>query len=252
MPIDLPTDPMAPFVIGEGSDGVLLSHGLGGSPYELRDMAATMAEQGFRAANVRLAGHARGEAALERTGWRDWWESLVGSYADLAQKCDRVFFCGLSMGGLLGLKLAAHYPVAALAVMATPVYLRHPLFPMASLLQHFMRFKPEGERDIRDPVARATSPDTGRTPMAAVASLRDLMQHVRPELPQVTCSLLVVHSKGDKVVPFHNMSYINRTVGSADVSTLPLERSGHVIPLDYDKELVRRRVAEFFVEQARS
>lgn len=240
---------MAPFVVGEGRSGVLLSHGLAGSPYELRSLAVALAERGFCAANVRLAGHARGEAAIAKTGWRDWWESLVAAYELLAQRCDQVFCCGLSMGGLLGLKLATHYPIAGLVVLATPMYVRHPLFPLAPLLEHVIRFKPQGERDIRDPVARTTSPDTGRTPMTVVSSLRELMLHVQPRLPLVTCPLLLVYSKKDRTVAFGNMSYIAARVGSVDVSTLPLRRSGHVITLDFEQELVRRAVVEFFAKR---
>src|SRR5262249_43974775 len=77
-----------------------------------------------------LAGHGigtgiEGTRALARTGWRDWYASVERAYVELSHECDRIFVCGLSLGGLLTLELVRNRPqkIAAIAVMATALYL---------------------------------------------------------------------------------------------------------------------------------
>ncbi len=90
------------------------------------------------------------------------------------------------------------------------------------------------------------------SPMKSIASARELMRHVNDSLGNVHCPLVLVYSRDDRTVPLENLDYIRRRVGSLDVSSLVIERSGHVLTLDYGRELVERTVVGFFSERRRA
>ena len=86
--------------------GVLLVHGLCGTPTEMRFIANGLARAGAEVSCPTLAGHCGTEADLTATTWRDWYASAEAALLDLCQRCDRVIVGGLSTGAVLGLMLA--------------------------------------------------------------------------------------------------------------------------------------------------
>ena len=224
---------------------MLTVHGFTGTPYEMRDLAVLLAEQGHRVTNVKLPGHAEDETALAATRWPDWWDAVRQAYTDLARTCDRVYVCGLSMGGILGLHLAAHYPVAGAAIYATPMFLDDPKLKFVPLLKYIRPIQPKGDSDIREPEARAAHPNCGGTPLACVESLLHMMRHVDEDLPEVRCPLLLIYSRGDETVPYRNLAHVAARVASPDVTRLTVEHSGHVVTVDLDKQQVFDTTLEF-------
>ena len=77
---------------GEGRNartGVLLIHGLTGTPAEMRYVGKALARRGYTVSGMQLAGHCRAESDLLATGWRDWYGSVESAYQRLAERCDR-------------------------------------------------------------------------------------------------------------------------------------------------------------------
>jgi carboxylesterase len=246
----LPGDRLAPFDVGEGRVGALLSHGFSGAPYEMRELGLGLAERGYRVKGVRLAGHAEGDEAFVRSRWPDWWGTVERAYAELASQCDRVVFCGMSMGGLLGLKLAARAPLAALAIYDTPLYLTSAPLLGWRFLPHVLGTPRPSGLSVYDEAAFAALPAPGRPGPGNILSLYALMSQVRGLLPEVSCPLLLVYSRKDKLVPHTNLEYVAKRVGSRDVAKLLLERSGHVATLDSERGKVQATTAEFLARVA--
>src|SRR6059058_4380573 len=90
--------------------GVLLVHGITGSPAEMKPLVRKLTAEGFNVACPALAGHCSSVAALKQTRWTDWYESLETALFDLRKRCDTIYVSGLSMGALLALRLAAMHP----------------------------------------------------------------------------------------------------------------------------------------------
>lgn len=241
----LPEDRLAGFTVGDGRVGVLTCHGFTGTPYEMRELAVYLADHGFRTTNVKLAGHGENEDALARTLWPDWWRSLVDAYHALAADCDEVHMVGLSMGGILGLHLAAHYPINKAVIMAAPMFLDSPMLRLVPIAKHVVRIRPKGESDIRDPEARAVHPHCGGTPYVCIESLSHLMRHVNEDLPEIRCPLLLMYSTGDSTVPLRNQAHIAARVSSADVKTVILQNCSHVMTVDREKTRVFEETLAF-------
>jgi len=231
---------------------VLCVHGLTGTPYEVRPIAEVLADRGFRARGPLLPGHGGRPEVLARVSHVEWTRFVRQEYLDLRREHDRVFVCGMSLGGLLTLWLAAHEQVDAIAVVGTPLRFRA-FLPLLIAAARFVRpmLSKEGGSDIADPVARGRHPSMSHMPTASVHELIGLQRVVRRVLGQVRAPVLAAHGALDRTAPPENLAASERGVGSARVERLLLERSGHVVPVDYDGPRVAQAVADFFVSVAR-
>src|SRR5215470_20129737 len=94
---DTETPDRSLFVEG-GRLGVLLIHGLGGTPVELRFIAQGLARAGHTSYCCQLAGHCGTPEELRRSTWREWYASVEAAHDRLKEHCDTILVGGLSMG----------------------------------------------------------------------------------------------------------------------------------------------------------
>ena len=92
----------------EGSDtGVLVCHGFGGSPANMRCLTEAAADMGLTVCAPLLRGHAATFGEMEKFGVEDWRQDADEAFDRLTQSgCKRIILCGLSMGALLMADLA--------------------------------------------------------------------------------------------------------------------------------------------------
>src|SRR6185369_16571931 len=105
----------------KGSTGILLLHGLSGTPSEVEPLGNYLAERGISTLAPWLKGHGTSPRDLAATSWQDWAESAREALGSLRQRCSKIFVGGLSMGALQALHLSSHFPVAGVISMAAPV-----------------------------------------------------------------------------------------------------------------------------------
>src|SRR3954469_8792346 len=116
-----------PFVLGDGPDACLLLHGLTGSPAEMRPGGEALAAAGFRAVGPLLPGHGTSPEDLAITTRFELVHAAESALLSL-HGARRIFLCGLSVGGVLAIHLAARSWIreglpdfAAVALMAPAV-----------------------------------------------------------------------------------------------------------------------------------
>lgn len=253
-----------------GRSGVLLIHGLTGTPVEMRFVARRLHEAGFTVSAVQLAGHCGEKSDLLATGWRDWYRSVEQAALKLRSEVDHLFVAGLSMGALLALELAIERPdeVDGIGLYGTtfrydgwaipPIGRLSFLLPLACALgygrnRQFMETFPYGIKNerIRDwIVGSMKSGDSGAAglagnPWPSLAQFIQLSRRVQRRLAQVRTPCLIVHSTDDDVASLRNVELIEKRV-SAPVETVLLDDSYHMVSVDQQRDLVADRSAEFF------
>ncbi|MFO1463061.1 MAG: alpha/beta fold hydrolase [bacterium] len=237
-----------------GEAGVLLLHGFTATPDSMRYLAQALNRGKFTVLAPVLAGHGTKVEHLEQTQWQDWYRSAEDALHALRAECRTVMVAGLSMGGLLAAHLAFHHrqTVRALALMATPLFLDgfliRSVFPAVwkTPLKHFYKYQPKGIASINDPAARRRYQTYHKVPVVSVASMLELQQTVRQELKHLRQPAIILHSLHDETVPYGNLDYIQAILPSDEVETVTLKKSNHIITLDYEKDLVAKRVLRFF------
>ena len=258
------------FFFEGGRSGVLLIHGLTGTPMEMRLLGKGLNRAGFTVHGMQLAGHCGNVEDLLATGWRDWYASVEQAADAMLGKVDHLFVGGLSMGALLALKLAADRPAQVAGVGVYGATFRYdgwsipPLARLSFLLpllkklgigrgRSFMEQPPYGIRDERLRAQVSTAMLSGDSaaaglpgnPWHSLAEMYDLAAGVRRQLRQVTAPCLVAHASEDDVASLKNAELVMRGV-SAPAELLLLEDSYHMITIDKQRRTLIERSAAFF------
>lgn len=220
----------------------------------MRPLGEALAAAGFPVQAVCLPGHGTSVEDLARTKWADWF-AAVRRAAARPPAPGGLAVVGMSLGALLGLHLAATEPEAvhALVCCGTPIEapgLRARLLPLVARVPWAASRwatipKRGGGPDVADPVARAASRSYRAMPLGGVLELLALQRVVRAELGRVRQPVLLLHGRGDHSVPVASLVRLRRALGSAAVEAHVLERSWHVITVDYDRNEVARRCIAF-------
>ena len=254
--------------------GVLLIHGLTGTPAEMLLLGKRMHREGFTVHGVQLAGHCGDEADLLATGWRDWYASVEQAAIQLRGQVDHLFVAGLSMGALLALLLAAERPDLVDGVGVLGATFRYDgwnmpkiarlsfLLPLIKCLglartRSFQEESPFGLRDerIRSQISGAMlSGDSAvaglpGNPWDSLADLYLLSARVRQRLGNVQSPCLVAHATEDDIAHVRNAHLVANGV-NAPVELLLLQDSYHMITLDRERRLLADRLAGFFARIA--
>ncbi|MCS1352187.1 carboxylesterase [Mechercharimyces sp. CAU 1602] len=236
-----------PFLYSGGETGILLVHGFTGSPSELRPLGKHLHEQGYTVHAPLLAGHGSSPEEMEKTGWEDWWGSVLEGYNHLqAQGVERIIACGLSMGGALVLHLAHMKPLAAVIPMCAPIWVQDRRAPLADVLQYVVRFRPRGGEKPAHIEQHIVPYD--RTPMRSVASLRKFIRHLRKTLPHVTVPALVVQARQDETVRPESGQYIFDHIASENKQLIWYEKSSHIITVDRERKQLFEDISTFIQE----
>jgi carboxylesterase len=159
------------------------------------------------------------------------------SYDRLAATHSRVYVLGLSLGGVLALKVAQERPVAGALVIAAPLDLgrfRRTAVPLLALALESVAKTPA----ILDPESRARHPGYRRMPLRAVVELIRLQSEVEVQLPRITAPLRLLYSRRDPTVRIDDASRILRAASRAQGSIEYLDGSAHVVTVDRERERV--------------
>ncbi len=81
--------------------GILLTHGLTDSPYQMRHLAAFFQRMGFRVMVVLLPGHGTQPGDLLDIHWQEWEKTVIYGADTLAAEVDELYLGGLSAGAAL-------------------------------------------------------------------------------------------------------------------------------------------------------
>ena len=242
----------APFFYRSGQVGCLLIHGFPGAPNEIRGLGEALAAAGYTALGVRLRGHGTQPADLTRVMKEDWQADVEDGLAWLQGCTTKQIAVGLSLGGMLALKLAADCDVAGVVVMATPwrlPALAHRLRPLIPVLSIVWRHRtPDEPSDWFDPEAAATNVNYPVQTLQAVGQVVDQLEQTRSLLNQASCPVLLLYSEDDLTVPPGHGEIYRQHLGNADVRLIRISGSGHNLPRDAAREEVHQHITDFVQE----
>jgi carboxylesterase len=249
-----------------GRVGILLIHGLGGTPVELRYIAKSLERAGYTVYCCQLAGHCGTPEELRRSTWQEWYASVEAAHDKLKEHCDVILAGGLSMGGILALHLAHNRPseVHGLLLYAPTLKLDGWSMPWHSVFLQYVRPTPirleidlpehepygiKDERVRRLVVSSMQSGDSGAagvfsTPVRSFAHFNLLVSAVKPNLGKVRQPALIVHPRDDDIASLKNAQYLQAKLGGL-VDTLVLDNSYHIVTLDQQRHIVAERSERF-------
>ena len=230
------------FLEGTNDKAILLIHGLGASPGELRELGEFLNKQGYSVFGARVEGHGDGITYLESTKWEDWYDSVEFSYNTLSYMYDDVHVVGISTGASLAILLSKKHSlsnVKSLVVIAPPIYMRNKLAIFAPMLKYFKRYidreRPDELKSLYNDVL----------PSESIAQLYEMIKYEKECLIRIDTPILIMQATEDPTVDPRSSKYVYNHIGSKHKEIKWIEDNFHVTPLGKHKEEVFHSILNF-------
>lgn len=257
--------------------GVLVIHGMTGTPLEMRPISRFLRRQGYRVVTPLLRGHGAGHKELLATTWPDWLAGVREEADTLIAECDQVFVVGLSASALLATLVAVDNPrISGVVLMSTHLGFWRPenlpwnhfllryvmLIPFLRRHSWWTEKPPFGIKDVRlqKNIERAIEASrTGeagahglfRTYVESIYQAKLLIAEALRQAPRVSARSLILHSMEDTLFGLKNATRLYSRLGSTCKNIIFITGCDHVMTVDLRKDDVARLVYEFISKTGR-
>ncbi len=210
---------------------ILFLHGYKGTPYNVKKIARFFAKK-YNIIMPLYPGHGTTIDDFQKTYFSQWYNYVRSLYIKYRKKYKRIYICGISMGGVICLKLAEEFnskekgmPDGVITV-ASPVFFNKVIgegvlydwrLYFSRIASWFVSSLKEHKKEVDEDGAEKWLGYEGQNFLKQVHSFKMGMYYVRKNLSKIKAPLLLMHSRGDKTAPFENLFYIARCVSSDDV-----------------------------------
>ncbi len=263
------------FFLKGGPKGILLIHGITGTPSEMRYLGKSLNKAGFTVFCNTLPRHCSTLGELKKVTWQEIANACVEDLRRLQKETQQVFVGGLSMGALLAIHLAYQFPseISGIVALAPTIFYdgwalhKGKVFLNLAWPIPFIRNNidiregwPYGlkDEDLRWSVERFYKNAKSREfsnrvllfgspffPLACLYQHRLFAKVAKQEFPHVKNPILILHAKDDDMTSPKNAEYVLKHIGSSDKTFVSLDDSYHMITIDKQKDLVVAQTAKF-------
>ena len=229
--------------------GVMVLHGLGGTPHSVLPLTAAIHAAGFMTVAPKLPGHGTSPEDLIGRTWDEWLDAVLQACDELAARSTGgIAVIGQSMGATLALAAATERTFVR-GVGAINAVVGAPDPDVTEHLEHLIErgrtMQPAGEPDLRDPHAHDSA-----YPELALTALLQLgvgAATVHDRLAAISVPVLVASSDHDNVVDPATSDQLAASL-AGPVRRLRLANSGHVAALDLDRERLCRELLTWLAD----
>jgi esterase/lipase len=214
----------------QGTLPILLLHGGGGTPQDFLLLADDLQRHGISTLCPLLPFHALGDEAMGDLRFDALVERALAAHHEILKAGGResgVRVIGLSMGAVLGIRLAVEGEVARFVALA-PALRPHVLRRVISLIPRWIR--------------------AGRLARIQYRWQREVWRGIRATellIPRVTSPLLVLHSTDDESVSIQGARLLHDRAASTRKKLVVVEGQGHVLTKAPDPETVFGPIRSF-------
>ena len=153
------------------------------------------------------------------------------------------------MGGLLTLKLATVRELDKIITLAAPIFIDDGLglrnLPPREFCSDACIIQPRRKLQNVPPAANNVYV---KTPLISVHELVALIDDVKKILPTITAPILIMHGENDHTAQPRSARFIMDNVGSQVKRVAIVPNSGHLLPLNEERDFVFDVVLNFLTE----
>ena len=236
--------------------GVLIIHGFTATLDSVSSLIEPLEKLSPHVSVPVLTGHGEPSPEMLRgVTWCDWMRDAEAAFHGLAEKVDKVFVVGHSMGALIALNLAAKYQGNQLdaIVLAAPAFRLasmlgpgRPLHFLAPMLQSFIKSWDLNiafsDRDMKSREVHYLW-----APTDAIMSFFELISFTESRLHDVRCPMLIMHNRNDQTVTHDSSDIVFNGVATepSEKDIVWFERSEHQMFCDSEQEVAIRTIVDY-------
>lgn len=233
-----------PFMFEAGKRAVLLLHGFTGHSADVRMLGRFLQKQGYTTYAPIYRGHGGAPEQLLEGGAEAWWSDVKEAYQMLKDKgYQKIAVAGLSLGGLLGLKLSYSDAVVGMVPMCAPMILDEDHRLDDGFRYYATQYKKaEGKTDDVinkevDQLIEAASP--------LFEQITNLINEVRDSLDLIYAPTMVVQAEDDQIINPESANYIYQHVESDPKDIKWYQDAGHAITLGNKRDQLHEDIYQF-------
>ncbi|WP_087972626.1 alpha/beta hydrolase [Oceanobacillus rekensis] len=233
-----------PFTFEAGPRAVLLLHGFTGHSADVRMLGRFLEKKGYTTHAPIYRGHGVPPEELITSNPAEWWEDVKNAFQHLKNLgYEEIAVAGLSLGGVLGLKLAYSEKIKAMIPMCAPMFFDNNTQLSTGFKQFSKEYKQLEQKDeetIKEEVASLVG-----NSQKLFEALGKTIQEVKNNVDTIYTPVFVVQARKDQMINTESAAYIYENVES-DVKDIKwYEESSHVITMDKEKELLHEDIFQF-------
>lgn len=233
-----------PFTFEAGPRAVLLLHGFTGHTADVRMLGRYLEKKGYTSHAPIYRGHGRPPEELIATRPDQWWEDVLQSLNHLKELgYEEVAVVGLSLGGVLGLKLAYSEKITGVVPMCAPMFFDNETQlskGFASFSKEYKQLEGKDEQMIKEEVSQLMEDSE-----EMFTELGRTIEDVKSNIDTIYTPVFVVQARNDQMINTESASYIYENTESEMKDLKWYEESGHVITLGKEKEQLHEDIYQF-------
>ncbi|MFQ3544848.1 alpha/beta fold hydrolase [Halobacillus rhizosphaerae] len=233
-----------PFTFEEGERAVLLLHGFTGHSADVRMLGRFLQKHGYTSHAPIYRGHGKEPEALIDATPEDWWSDVREGLNHLREKgYQKIAVAGLSLGGVLSLKLGYSEPLKGLVTMCSPMF-----FDNEQQLTQGFEFKARQFKQLEGKDKETIDQEVQELldeSKDMFHQLGEFINEVHDEVDQVYTPILVVQAEQDEMINTESANYIYNEVESDHKDIKWYKNSSHVITMDKEKEQLHEDILTF-------
>lgn len=233
-----------PFTFEAGNRAVLLLHGFTGHSADVRMLGRYLEKKGYTSHAPIFSGHGQPAEELIKTTPKDWWKDVQDAMQHLRDKgYEEIAVAGLSLGGVLGLKLAYSEQIKAIIPMCSPMFFDNE----EQLTKGFKQFAKEykqlekkSEEQINEELEELLN-----TPTDTFDELGEFIKEVHDNVDTIYTPTFVVQAEKDEMINTDSANYIYENVEADKKEIKWYKESGHGITFDKEKDQLHEDIYNF-------
>jgi len=233
-----------PFTFEAGPRAVLLLHGFTGHTADVRMLGRFLEKKGYTSHAPIYRGHGQPPEALIEANSDQWWEDVQSAYKHLQDLgYQEIAVAGLSLGGVLGLKLAYSDKVKAVIPMCAPMFFDNE----EQLTTGFRTFSKEYKQleGKEDTIVEEEVENLMNESAPMFKQLGAFITDVQANVDMIYTPTMVVQASKDVMINTDSANYIYEHVESDEKAIKWYEESGHVITLDKERDKLHEDIYQF-------
>ncbi|SDH21539.1 carboxylesterase [Alteribacillus persepolensis] len=237
--------PPKPFKFEGGKRAVLLLHAFTGSSADVRMLGRYLQKRGYTCHAPIYTGHGVPPEELFQSNSFDWWQDVERAWQELRNDgYEEIAVAGLSLGGLMTLKVAYTYPVKGIIPMCAPMIVSENKDRLyKGVLRYAKEYKQLENKDEKQ--VEKEMEEFKDLPTDTLSSVNELIEEVRDSLDMIYAPAFIVQAEKDDMVPPESAQVIHDEIASDEKHLKWYEESGHVITMDKERDQLHEDVYQF-------